>query len=51
MKVHNLPKRISSYYNNELWQINYANYQYFNDIKMATQFTIEKDDLINKNSS
>jgi outer membrane lipoprotein LolB len=43
-----LPITISSYYNNELWRINYANYEYFNNIKMATQFTIEKDDLLIK---
>ncbi len=43
-----LPSRISSYYNNELWQINYTHYKYFNNIKMATQFTIEKDDLLIK---
>jgi outer membrane lipoprotein LolB len=43
-----LPTSISSYYNNELWQITYANYKYFNNINMATQFTIEKDNLLIK---
>lgn len=43
-----LPISISSYYNNALWQINYSNYQIFNSIKMATKFTIKKDDLVIK---
>ncbi len=43
-----LPISISSYYNNSLWQINYSNYQIFDGIEMATQFTIKKDDLLIK---
>jgi outer membrane lipoprotein LolB len=47
-EITRLPVSISSYYNNELWQITYANYEYFNNINMATQFTIEKDNLLIK---
>lgn len=43
-----LPLSISSYYNNALWQINYSNYQTFEDIEMATKFTIKKDGLLIK---
>lgn len=43
-----LPKKLLSYYNNALWQINYSNYQAFNGVKMATKFTLNKDDLLIK---
>jgi len=43
-----LPKRLSSYYHNALWQINYSNYQRFNGFEMATKFSIKKDDLLIK---
>ncbi len=43
-----LPMSISSYYNNALWQINHSNYRTFNGIKMATKFTIKKDNLLIK---
>ncbi len=43
-----LPKSISSYYHNAMWQINYDNYRPFNDIVMATKFTIKKDNLLIK---
>jgi len=43
-----LPKSISSYYHNSLWQINYNDYRSFNGIKMATKFTIKKDGLLIK---
>ena len=43
-----LPKRLSSYYHNALWQINYSNYQHFNGFEMATKFSIKKDDLLIK---
>jgi len=48
-----LPKSISSNYHNTLWQINYYNYQKFNglnfnNLNMATKFTIKKNDLLIK---
>lgn len=43
-----LPLSISSYYNHSLWTINFSKYQKFNGIKMATKFTIEKDNLLIK---
>lgn len=43
-----LPISLSSYHNKALWQINYTNYQVFDGIKIATKFTIEKDDLLIK---
>jgi len=43
-----LPKSMSSYYRNSIWQINYNNYRSFNGLKMATKFTIKKDGLLIK---
>lgn len=43
-----LPKTLSSYYNNELWQISYANYQQVDGYNLATKFSIKKDDLLIK---
>lgn len=43
-----LPISMSSEYNNVSWAINYQNYRPFNKINMATQLTIEKDDLLIK---
>ncbi len=43
-----LPTSISSYYHNALWQINYSNYQVFEGLEMATQFTIKKKGLVIK---
>jgi len=43
-----LPKNITSNYHNTLWQINYSNYQVFDGVKMATNFTIKKDGLLIK---
>ena len=43
-----LPKRLSSYFHNALWQINYSNYQRFNGIEMATKFTLKKENLLIK---
>jgi outer membrane lipoprotein LolB len=43
-----LPKRITSFYHNTTWQIDYNKYQRFNGLFMATQFTIKKDDLLIK---
>jgi len=49
----NLPKSIASNYHNTLWEINYDNYQQvnglnFNNLNMATKFTIKKSDLLIK---
>jgi outer membrane lipoprotein LolB len=43
-----LPQTLSSNYNNELWQVNYANYQQIDDYSLATKFSIRKDDLLIK---
>lgn len=43
-----LPVSLLSYYNNSLWQINYSEYRIFDNIEMATKFTIKKDDLLIK---
>lgn len=39
------PERISSYYHNALWQINYDNYKRFNGIDMPTKITLKKENL------
>lgn len=46
--VTQLPKTLSSHYNNELWQVSYANYQHINGYNLATKFSIKKDDLLIK---
>jgi len=43
-----LPFRLTSEYNNEYWQITYANYQQVNDVQLATRFTIKKNGLLIK---
>ena len=43
-----LPKSMTSYYHNSLWQINYNDYRSFNGFKMATKFTIKKEGLLIK---
>lgn len=43
-----LPLTLSSYYNNELWQVSYANYQQIDGYNLATKFSIKKDDLLIK---
>mgnify|MGYP001953489005 CR=1 FL=1 len=43
-----LPISMSSEYHNTTWKINYHNYRPFNDISMATQLTIKKEDLLIK---
>jgi len=43
-----LPKSLTSYYHNSLWQIDYNNYKIYNGIKMATKFTIKKENLLIK---
>jgi len=43
-----LPLTLSSNYNNELWQVSYANYQQINGYSLATKFSIRKDDLLIK---
>ncbi|MEI6893111.1 MAG: lipoprotein insertase outer membrane protein LolB [Colwellia sp.] len=43
-----LPQTLSSYYNNELWQVSYANYQQINGYTLATAFTIKKEGLLIK---
>ncbi len=43
-----LPISLSSVFDNTQWQINYKNYKVFDDINMATQFSIIKDGLLIK---
>lgn len=43
-----LPETLSSYYNNELWQVNYAHYKQIDDFSLATRFSIRKNDLLIK---
>ena len=43
-----LPQTLSSTYNNERWQVKYANYQQINNYTLATKFTIKKNDLMIK---
>jgi outer membrane lipoprotein LolB len=43
-----LPQALSSYYNNELWQVSYSNYQQVGDYSLAKKFTIKKDNLLIK---
>jgi outer membrane lipoprotein LolB len=47
-KITRLPQTLTSYYNNELWQVSYANYQQIDDYSLATKFSIRKDDLLIK---
>jgi outer membrane lipoprotein LolB len=43
-----LPQKLSSFYNKELWQINYSNYKQIKGYSLATKFSIKKDDLLIK---
>ncbi|WP_252730724.1 lipoprotein insertase outer membrane protein LolB [Colwellia sp. E2M01] len=43
-----LPESLSSEYNNEVWQVSYANYQSIKGYSLATTFSIKKDDLLIK---
>ncbi len=47
-KTTQLPLTLSSYYNNELWQVSYANYQQIDSYSLATKFSIKKDNLLIK---
>jgi len=47
-KITRLPQTLTSYYNNELWQVSYAHYQQIDDYSLATKFSIRKDDLLIK---
>ncbi|PKG85771.1 outer membrane lipoprotein LolB [Colwellia sp. 75C3] len=47
-KTTQLPQTLSSHYNNELWQVSYANYQQIDGYSLATKFSIRKDDLLIK---
>jgi len=40
-----LPQSLTSYYNNQLWQINYSNYKQIDDYSLPTKLSIKKDDL------
>jgi len=44
-KITQLPQTLSSYYNNELWQVRYASYQQIDGYNLATKFSIKNDDL------
>ena len=43
-----LPVSLTSEYNNQLWQINYANYQPNNGVQLASSFTLKQHDLLIK---
>ena len=47
-EITQLPKNLSSFYQNALWQINYSGYKRVNGIQMATKFSIKKDNLLIK---
>ena len=47
-KTTQLPQTLTSYYNNELWQVSYAKYQQIDGYSLATKFSIKKDDLVIK---
>jgi outer membrane lipoprotein LolB len=47
-KTTRLPQTLTSHYNNELWQVSYANYQQIDGYRLATKFSIRKDDLLIK---
>ena len=47
-KTTQLPQNLSSYYNNELWHVSYANYQQIDDYNLATKISIKKNDLLIK---
>jgi len=47
-KTTQLPQTLSSHYNNELWQVSYANYQQVDEYNLATKFSIKNDDLLIK---
>jgi len=40
-----LPKYLISHYNNKRWKISYKNYKMYNNIYLATKFTIETEHL------
>ena len=40
-----LPQTLTSYYNNEQWQVSYGNYQQIDNYSLATKFSIKKDNL------
>jgi outer membrane lipoprotein LolB len=40
-----LPQRLTSYYNNQLWHVNYGNYRQVSGYNLPTKFSINKDDL------
>lgn len=43
-----LPQTLTSKYNDEFWQVTYANYQHINGFNLATRFSIKKGDLVIK---
>jgi outer membrane lipoprotein LolB len=43
-----LPQTLTSQYNNERWQVSYADYQQIDGYSLATKFSIRKDDLLIK---
>lgn len=43
-----LPQSLTSNFHNSIWKIDFDKYQRFNNIEMATKFTIKKDDLLIK---
>ncbi len=43
-----LPQTLSSYYNNQLWQVTYGNYQQVADYSLPTKISIKKDNLFIK---
>jgi outer membrane lipoprotein LolB len=43
-----LPMSLTSYYNNQMWQVKYSSYQQIDNYSLATKFSIKKDDLLIK---
>ena len=46
--VTQLPTHISSQFEGDNWQIKYDNYRWFDNVQLATKFTIQKEDLLIK---
>jgi outer membrane lipoprotein LolB len=43
-----LPQTLTSYYNNESWQVSYSGYKQISNYSLATKISIKKDDLLIK---
>ncbi|WP_245560575.1 lipoprotein insertase outer membrane protein LolB [Colwellia piezophila] len=47
-EITQLPKTLSSHYNNELWQVSYSRYQQVANYSLATKISIKKEGLLIK---